>query len=116
MKKWSKPELLIEEFRLEQSVAAGCGVDTEIIVTPGGYTTVYMGCRQQNGKGHWDANEGLIINDTNGNGKIDWSEFTAAVESARNGRTTGGGHQNHQEYVKLPDGTEIKYNEKPFTS
>lgn len=115
MKKWIKPELYIEDFELSQHVAAGCGTKTEIIVKPGGFITVGVGCASSySGQGHWHTD--MKIEDTNNNGKIDWSEVVEQVGAADNGVVTGSGHRNHQSSIYLPGGEEIQVIEKPFSS
>ena len=115
MREWTKPELYVEDFELSQHVAAGCGTQTEIVVTPGGYISLIYGCSSfEKGQGHWRVNYNVV--DDNQNGKIDWDEFVKYTEAARNGVETGEGHANHSTSVWIPDGEEIVTTKKPFTS
>lgn len=103
MKKWVKPELYVEEFELSQHVASGCSVkiDEGIEVEPGYSKTYEVGCMEKTGKGHWGTVTITAADDTNGNGKIDWSEFVAVAQTAYNGVATGNGHQNHHPGVNI---------------
>lgn len=115
MRKWVKPELYVEEFDLSQPVAAGCGTQVDITVTPGGEITIGYGCASSYpGQGHWHTD--VEVFDDNNNGKIDWDEFTKYAGAADNGQQTGQGHANHTRSVYLPGGEEIVTTEKPFTS
>ncbi len=118
MKEWIKPELYVENFELDQHVAAGCTTKTKITVTPGGSITVTLGCASKYGTpdsgGHWRSKE--TITDTDGNGIIDWAEVTTAIGTATNGVVTGKGHGNHTHSIYLPDGEEIEIINQPFTS
>lgn len=115
MREWTKPELYVEDFELSQHVAAGCGTQTEIVVKPGEWITVGIGCASSySGNGHWHTD--VNVYDDNKNGKIDWEEFTKYAGAADNGQITGRGHENHQQSVYLPGGEEIITTEKPFTS
>ncbi|KIR02095.1 hypothetical protein P261_00909 [Lachnospiraceae bacterium TWA4] len=115
MRKWVKPELVEEEFELDQHVAAGCGTKTEIIVTPGGSISVGYGCHSSYpGGGHWHTT--AIIPDKNKNGKIDWSEVVDALKTADNGVRTGNGHRNHQASITYKDIEYWKDEQQPFTS
>ncbi|MDO4492004.1 MAG: hypothetical protein Q4B85_13145 [Lachnospiraceae bacterium] len=112
MKAWTKPELYIEEFQLEQHIAAGCGTIT-IPPEAGGSVTGSFKCTQiqgQNPKGHWDLSD-LTVTDINGDGRIVWDEIMAAAEeynrTALNGQITGNGHQNHAPVFQLPGGETV---------
>lgn len=114
MKNWVKPELYVEKFELSQHVAAGCVSKVDISITPGGSITVGIGCASTyTGKGHWHTT--VDVKDEDGNGKIDWNEFTKAAGAADNGVITGQGHSNHTVTMTVP-GYEISTEEKPFTS
>lgn len=103
-RKWTKPELYVEEFELSQHVAAGCGTSSEIIFDEQ-ITVEYAGCRHE-GKGHWGAVDVTLV-DTNKNGLIDWDEFKTAVDNkASNGQETGDGHASHGFVIKM-QGNEI---------
>ena len=115
MRKWIKPELYVEKFELSQHVAAGCGTQTEIVVKPGEWVTIGYGCASSYpGQGHWHTN--VDVYDDNGNGKIDWDEFTKYAGTADNGNVTGSGHRNHTRSVWLPGGEEIVVTDRPFSS
>ena len=115
MREWTKPELYVEDFELSQHVAAGCGTQTEIVVKPGEWIQVVIGCASSySGTGHWHKD--VKVYDDNGNGKIDWDEFTKYAEVADNGNVTGSGHRNHGKSVYIPGHEEIVITEKPFTS
>ena len=111
-KTYERPDLYCEEFNLSEHVAKGCGAKTEIV--PGSSVTVdFVACEQLikadgslgHGQGHWVGKD-LVIEDTNKNGIIDWSEFVAATGSAQNGVITGSGHEGHNLQMKVP-GQEI---------
>ena len=106
--KWRKPELIIEVFELSQYVASGCTAkpgeipDVPEIPTDKNYE-VKLGCSGYNGQGHYTEITLSEEFDTNGDEVIDWNEFVAAVEHARNYVMTGGGHANHNIKVSIPD-------------
>ena len=120
MKNWVKPELYVENFELSQHVAAGCDTDYPNIKPsqPGGYITVSFGCSKDgelmNGEGHWAGNEPVY--DTNENGKIDYSELVNAYNTAKNGKLTGQGHENHTPVIIIGNTPVDIENQKPFTS
>lgn len=98
-KKWTKPELYVEEFEVSQHVAAGCGPSSEIVFDEQ-ITVEYAGCSHE-GQGHWGAANVTLV-DTNKNGLIDWEEFKACVDGAYNGKETGSGHANHGFIIRIP--------------
>lgn len=119
MRTWEKPELYVEEFELSQHVAAGCGTDVNITVTPGSTTKVVVRCASEygndGGQGHYYQE--YNVEDTNKNGKIDWDEFVASGAVAENGNITGKGHSNHRPVVVIPGRPgEFDTTAKPFTS
>lgn len=119
MRTWEKPELIVEDFELEQHVAHGCEMDLPELKPekPGAPVILSMGCTKDgvpmNGNGHWDST--VPVYDANGNGKIDWAEFVKYQEKARNDIQTGQGHDNHR-FAVLINNKPVYPESKPFTS
>ncbi|MCI5950689.1 MAG: EF-hand domain-containing protein [Floccifex porci] len=105
--KWKKPELIVETFQLSQHIAAGCthkpGEVPDFPDIPvEDNAKIKLGCQGYTGKGHYAE---VILDssyDKDGSGDIDWNEFVAAVEHARNNVMTGSGHRNHNIQVLDP--------------
>lgn len=96
MRDWIKPELVVEEFELSQHVANGCG--TPLGNANSTYPKTVYATYEHNGNNKDPYPETFEFsknnNDTDGDGKIDRSEFEAFYRNVIN-KPRGGYHLAH---------------------